>query len=68
MDPNPRLEWERVGTQWLVTSPDVPGLNVAHPDLDAAIRAVPHALQMLRSMAERRAEKDRLEKRFAACA
>lgn len=42
----------RVGRQWLITSPDVVGLYVAHVDLDAARRAVPDAIDLLRTMAE----------------
>lgn len=49
----PRLKTEQVGGQWLITSPDVPGLYVAHKDREAAERAVPDAIAML----------DRMEKR-----
>ena len=48
----------KVGRQWLITSPDVPGLYVAHADRDAARRAVPGAIQMLRHMGERISDRE----------
>lgn len=42
-----------VGAQWLITSPQVEGLFVAHADLDEARRAVPGAIEMLRRMTKR---------------
>lgn len=52
-----RLVEREVGRQWMITSPDVPGLYVAHADLDVARRAVPGAIQMLQEMQERAASK-----------
>ena len=49
---------ERVGSQWLLTSPDLPGLFVADSDIDEARKAVPDAVAMLERMAERRQAKE----------
>lgn len=48
-----RLVERKIGRQWLITSPDVPGLYVAHADLETARKAVPSAVEMLGHMAER---------------
>ena len=60
-----RLEHRVVGTQHVFTSPDVPGLYVAHADRDAAERHVPEAIEMLRRMQERRAQKQQVRDRIA---
>lgn len=52
-----RLVEREVGRQWMITSPDMPGLYVAHADLNAARRAVPGAIQMLQEMRERAASR-----------
>lgn len=49
-----RVEERRVGSQWLITSAELPGLYVAHADLDVARRSTPAAIRMLREMAARR--------------
>ena len=61
-----RLEHRVVGNQHVFTSPDLPGLYVAHPDEEEARRAVPSAIEMLRGMNKRRAERERVKKRVAA--
>lgn len=48
------LKVEKVGGQYLITSPEVPGLFVAHPRLSAARAAVRPTLLMLEQMAARR--------------
>lgn len=53
---------EKVGGQWLITSPDLPGLYVAHADLDVARQSVPDAVEMLHRMAERRTERGQIDK------
>lgn len=45
--PTIRLRTERVGRQWLVTSEDVPGLYVAHDDLETAMGDVRPAIEAL---------------------
>ena len=52
-----RIEHRIVGTQHVFTSPDVPGLIVAHRDRDTAEADVPAAIDMLRVMEQRLAEK-----------
>lgn len=56
-----KLLEEKVGSQWLITSPDVPGLNVAHRDLETARSSVPAAMDMLKAMSERRGERDKIK-------
>ena len=56
------LKEERVGSQWLITSPDLPGLYVADSDIDVARRAVPDAIAMLERMGERRGERKKFNK------
>ena len=48
-----KVEERKVGSQWLITSRDLPGLYVAHADRETARRAAPSAIRMLREMAER---------------
>lgn len=48
-----RIEHRIVGTQHVFTSPDVPGLFVAHADREKAERDVPAAIEMLKWMHER---------------
>lgn len=48
-----RIEHRVVGTQHVFTSPDVPGLFVAHADRETAQRDVPAAIEMLKRMQER---------------
>lgn len=48
-----RLVEREVGRQWLITSPDVPGLYIAHADRAVARKAVPAAIEMLDEMTER---------------
>jgi hypothetical protein len=56
------LKEERVGSQWLITSPELAGLFVADSDLEAARKAVPEAIAMLERMAERRQERKKFNK------
>jgi hypothetical protein len=48
-----QVEERRVGKQWLITSTELPGLFVAHPDLEIARKSTPGAIRMLRDMAKR---------------
>lgn len=48
-----KLVERQVGSQWLITSPDLPGLYVAHADLEMARNAAPSAVRMLEEMAAR---------------
>ena len=50
-----RLDCRKVGTQYLITSPDVPGLYVAHEDEAVARAGVEPAIRMLEDMRQRRA-------------
>ena len=61
---SPRLKVQQVGGQWLITSPDVPGLYVAHKDREVAERAVPDAIAMLDRM-EKRQDAKKAVKRVA---
>ena len=63
-----RIEYRVVGTQHVFTSPDLPGLFVAHRDRDTAEADVPAAIDMLRRMELRLAEKRRVKKRIALSA
>lgn len=49
-----RLIEQIIGAQHVITSPDVPGLYVAHADLETARREVEPTLAMLKAMADRR--------------
>lgn len=53
----PRLIERRVGGNWLITSPDLPGLYVAHSDLATARKATPSAIRMLAEMAGRQRDR-----------
>lgn len=63
---NIRLEHKKVGEQHVFTSPDVPGLHVAHADYETARASVPSAVEMLERMRSRRAERKIVERRIAA--
>ena len=60
-----KIEHRVVGTQHVFTSPDLPGLFVAHRDRDQAQADVPAAIEMLRAMEQRLAEKRRVRDRIA---
>ena len=60
-----RIEHRVVCTQHVFTSPDVPGLYVAHVERAIAESSVPDAVAMLRAMQARRAEKRQVDKRIA---
>lgn len=60
----PRLETVRIGSNWVVRSPDVPELFVAHEDRVTAERHVPEALAMIERMRERLAARDDLKRRM----
>lgn len=51
---NPRFETTRIGSNWVVRSPDMPELFVAHADREIAESNVPAAIAMLATMKERR--------------
>jgi hypothetical protein len=61
----PRLVTEQIGSQWVITSPDVPGLYVAHAELDKALGGVASAIKMLAEMQKRRATRKLMERRVA---
>ena len=61
-----RLVKQQIGRQWVITSPDVPGLYVADADLEKALSSVEPAVQMLTDMQKRRATRKLLERRVAA--
>jgi hypothetical protein len=61
-----RLETTRVGTNWVVRSPDVPELFVAHADRDVAESNVPAALAMIERMKERVAARKAVQARRKA--
>lgn len=61
-----RLIVERVGSQWLVTSPDLPGLQVAHPEQEVALSSVPSAVEALKRVQRRFEARARNRKRVAA--
>lgn len=48
-----RLVETFVGSQHVITSPDMPGLYVAHDDLETARRSVETAVRMLDAMTMR---------------
>lgn len=60
-----KIEHRVVGTQHVFTSPDLPGLFVAHRDRDQAEADLPAAIDMLRGMEKRLAERRRLRERIA---
>lgn len=62
---NVRLEHRKIGSQHVFTSPDMPGLYVAHADYETARAGVPSAIEMLERMKERRAQRKRVERRIA---
>ncbi len=47
-----RLVVERLGGQWLITSPDLPGLYVAHADRATALASVDEAVNALQRVRE----------------
>ncbi len=57
-----KLEHRVIGAQHVFTSPDLPGLYVAHADREIAERSVPEAVDMLQRMQKRRAEKQHVRK------
>lgn len=63
--PEIKLEERRVGSQWLITSPDVPGLYVSHSDLEAARRDVQPAIEAMDRARKRMAEKAFVEHKVA---
>lgn len=63
---NIRLEHNTVGGQHVFTSPDMPGLHVAHSDYDTAKASVPSAIEMLKRMRDRRTRRMEVGRRIAA--
>lgn len=57
-----KLEHRVVGALHVFTSPDLPGLYVAHADRETAERNIPEAVEMLRQMQARRLEKQHVRK------
>ncbi len=57
----------QVGQQWLITSPDVPGLYVADPSLEKAREAVPAAIELLADMNRRQKERADFKSLAHAC-
>ncbi len=64
--PAPRIEHKIVGKHHVFTSPDVPGLYVAHADYETARQNVDSAIQTLARMRERQAEREHVDRRIAA--
>jgi hypothetical protein len=60
-----KIEHRVVGTQHVFSSPDLPGLFVAHRDREQAEADLPAAIEMLRQMERRLAEKRRVQDRIA---
>ena len=56
----PRLEHRIIGSQHVYTSPDVPGLFVAHADQQTALDSVPSAIKVLEEMKARRKQRDKV--------
>jgi len=57
----PRLEHRIIGSQHVYTSPDVPGLFVAHDaDQQTALDSVPSAIKVLEEMKARRKQRDKV--------
>ena len=52
-----RIEHRMAGSQHLFTSPDLPGLYVAHADEAVARADIQPAIETLRAMERRRAQK-----------
>ena len=61
---NARLETTRIGTNWVVRSPDIPELFVAHVDREIAEANVPAALAMIERMKDRLAARDQMKARL----
>ncbi|MCP1549393.1 MULTISPECIES: hypothetical protein [Methylobacteriaceae] len=62
-----KLVQRKVGTEFVITSPDVPELHVSHPDPDRALAGVPDALDMIERMKDRRASMRVVKERLAHC-
>ena len=62
----PRLETTRIGRNWVVRSPDVPELFVAHADREIAESNVPAALAMIARMKDRVSEREAFTVRRSA--
>jgi hypothetical protein len=62
------LDHEVIGSQHVYTSPDVPGLYVAHTDEQTALKGVPGAIKMLEDMTARRARREKLREALKAVA
>lgn len=62
-----KLVQRKVGTEFVITSPDVPELHVSHPDPVRAAAGVPDALDMIERMKARRASMRVVEERLAHC-
>jgi hypothetical protein len=63
-----RLDEKKVGPQWLITSPDVPGLFVAHEDIDVARRDVEPAIAAMDRARARIASRMAVEHQVASYA
>ena len=61
-----RLIVERIGSQWLVTSPDLPELHVAHAEQEVALSSVPGAVDALKRVQRRFEARQKSRKRAAA--
>ena len=59
-----RLDHRVLGNLHVFTSPDVPGLYVAHVDKVTAEKAVPEAVEMLQKMEERRRNREDLAQQY----
>ena len=59
--PEIKLVERQVGSQWLITSPDVPGLYVAHVDPEVARREVKPAIEAMDRARKRISERSTME-------
>lgn len=63
-----RLVEEKIGSQHVITSPDVPGLFVAHSDLETARRDVQPTIEAMDRVRSRIAAKAVVEHKVASYA
>lgn len=61
-----RIVEEKIGSQYLFTSPDVPGLYVAHTDRETALRGIQPMIEAMDRVRQRYAAKTSMEHKAAA--
>ncbi|EKS37675.1 hypothetical protein [Afipia clevelandensis] len=60
-----RLVQKKIGDLYVYTSPDLPGLYVAHPDEATALGQVPESIAAIERINARRDEREQVQKRYA---